>query len=85
MATSKKRQSSSGRVDEAQADLIHNLLADCMETSLRQMLMSGDVNPQMVGKVIDYLKHNNIQVVSKQDAPMNSLAALIAEIDVDSL
>ena len=75
----------SSRIDESQADVIHNLLADCMETSLRQMLLSGEVNSQMVGKVIDYLKHNNIKVVSEANTPLSSLADLVAQIDIDNL
>ena len=71
------------RVTEDQADVIHSLLADCMEASLRQMLLTGEVNPQMVGKVIDYLKHNNVQVVSTENKSLLSLSDLIAQIDPD--
>lgn len=73
----------SKRVTEDQADVIHSLLADCMETSLRQQLLSGDVNPQMVGKVIDYLKYNGVQVVSTENKALASLSDLIAQIDPD--
>ena len=73
------------RVTEDQADVIHSLLADCMETSLRQMLLTGEVNPQMVGKVIDYLKHNNVQVVATENKALASLSDLIAQIDPDAL
>ena len=80
-----KESRKSSRVDESQVDVIHNLLANCMETSLRQMLLSGEVNPQMVGKVIDYLKHNNIKVVSEANTPLSSLADLVAQIDIENL
>tara|TARA_B100000674_G_scaffold195248_1_gene158918 strand:+ start:620 stop:862 length:243 start_codon:yes stop_codon:yes gene_type:complete len=73
------------QVTDEQANVIHKLLADCMETSLRQMLLSGEVNPQMVGKVIDYLKHNNVQVVATENKALASLSDLIAQIDPDSL
>ena len=73
------------QVTEDQADVIHSLLADCMETSLRQMLLNGEVNPQMVGKVIDYLKYNGVQVVSKENKALLSLSDLIAQIDPDEL
>ena len=73
------------KVTDEQADVIHSLLADCMETSLRQMLLSGEVNPQMVGKVIDYLKHNNVQVVATENKALASLSDLIAQIDPDAL
>ena len=49
------------------------------------MLLSGEVNPQMVGKVIDYLKHNNIKVVFEANTPLSSLADLVAQIDIDNL
>ena len=73
------------RVAEDQANVIHKLLANCMETSLRQMLLSGEVNPQMVGKVIDYLKYNNVQVVATENKALTSLSDLIAQIDPDAL
>ena len=72
-------------VHESTADTIHSLLADCMETSIRQMLLSGDMNPAMLGKVIDWLKHNNIKVVTTGNKTLNSLADLVAQIDIDDL
>ena len=56
-----------------------------MEASLRQQLLSGEVNPQMVGKVIDYLKYNGVQVVSTENKALSSLSDLIAQIDPDTL
>ena len=73
------------RVAEDQANVIQKLLANCMETSLRQMLLGGEVNPQMVGKVIDYLKYNNVQVVATENKALTSLSDLIAQIDPDAL
>lgn len=72
-------------VNEGRADAIHDLLADCMETSLRQALLTGEVNPALLGKVIDWLKHNNIRVTSEADKPLASLASLVAELDLDRL
>ncbi len=73
------------KVTEAQADVIHSLLTDAMELSLRQMLQTGDINPAMIGKVIDYLKYNKIEVVSATNAPLASLAELVGAIDLDAL
>lgn len=49
------------------------------------MLLSGEANPQIVGEVIDHLKHNNIKVVSEANTPLSSLADLVAQIDIDNL
>ena len=73
------------KVTEIQADAIHSLLTDAMELSLRQMLQTGEINPAMIGKVIDYLKYNKIEVVSTSNAPLSSLADLVAAIDLDNL
>ena len=64
--------------------MIHKLLADCMETPAADAA-DGEVNPQMVGKVIDYLKHNNVQVVATENKALASLSDLIAQIDPDAL
>ncbi len=73
------------KVTEIQADAIHSLLTDAMELSLRQMLQTGEINPAMIGKVIDYLKYNKFEVVSTSNAPLSSLADLVAAIDLDNL
>lgn len=73
------------KVTEVTADTIHNLLTDAMELSLRQMLQTGEINPSMIGKVIDYLKYNKIEVVSTSNTPLSSLAELVASIDLDHL
>lgn len=72
-------------VTESQASMLHSLLVDAMEGSLRQQLMSGDYNPQMLGRVLDFLKHNNITVTSSADKRMASLADIIGQIDMDDL
>jgi hypothetical protein len=73
------------KVTKVQADAIHSLLTDAMELSLRQMLQTGEINPAMIGKVIDYLKYNKIEVVPATNAPLSSLAELVAAIDLDNL
>ena len=73
------------KVTEAQADAIHSLLTDAMEVSLRQMLQTGEINPSMIGKAIDYLKYNKIEVVSTHNSALGSLAELVSAIDLDSL
>lgn len=77
--------SKTNKVTEDQADQIHSLLTDAMEVSLRQMLQTGDINPQMIVKVIDYLKYNKIEVVSTSNVALSSLAALVGTIDLDNL
>ncbi len=73
------------KVTEAQADVIHSLLTDAMELSLRQMLQTGEINPAMLARVIDYLKYNKIEVVSATDSHMASLAELVGAINLDDL
>ena len=58
-----------------QAALIHQLLGECFETSLRQQLMAGEFNAAILGKVLEWLKANNISVVEDADANLASLAA----------
>lgn len=77
--------SNNKKVTEAQADAIHSLLTDAMEVSLRQMLQTGEINPAMIGKVIDYLKYNKIEVVSSGNSALGSLAELVGAIDLDNL
>ena len=62
-------------VSSDQASLIHELLGKCFETSLRQQLMQGEFNAAILGKVLEYLKHNNISVVEEADSHLASLAA----------
>ena len=73
------------KVTEDQAAVIHSLLVDAFEGSLRQQLMSGDYNPQMLGKILDFLKHNNIQVASSADSRMTSLADILGQINAEDL
>ena len=73
------------KVTESQASMLHSLLVDAMEGSLRAQLMSGDYNPQMMGRVLDFLKHNNITVTSSADKRMASLADIIGKIDMEDL
>lgn len=80
-----QNNTNANQVTEATADAIHQLLTECMETSLREQLITGDINPAMIGKVIDYLKHNDIKVVAKSNKALSSLSDLVAQIDLDSL
>ena len=77
--------SNKNKVNEETADLIHRLLTDSMEVGLRTQLQSGEINPALLGKVIDWLKYNQIQVVDKADKQMTGLAHLLGSIDIDNL
>jgi hypothetical protein len=72
-------------VTESQASMLHSLLVDAFEGSLRQQLMTGDYSPQMLGRVLEFLKHNSITVTSSADKRMASLADIIGKIDMDDL
>lgn len=71
MANKSKTQAG---VSTEQAAAIHELLGQCFETSLRQQLMSGEFNAAMIGKTVDWLKHNNISVVEDADEHLKGLA-----------
>ena len=58
-----------------QAALIHELLGECFETSLRQQLMAGEFNAAILGKVLEWLKANNVSVVEEADARLAALAS----------
>lgn len=73
------------KVTEEQAAVIHSLLVDAFEGSLRQQLMSGDFSPQMLGRVLDFLKHNNITVASTSSNRLASLADMISNINIDDI
>lgn len=62
-------------VSAGKAAIIHELLGEAFETSLRQQLLSGEFNAAMLGKILEYLKHNNITVVEEADSHLASLAA----------
>ena len=66
---------SSNGVSSKQAALIHELLGECFETSLRQQLQSGDFNAAMLGKILEWLKVNNISVTEDADDRLKSLAS----------
>ena len=73
------------KVTEEQAAVLHSLLVDAMEGSLRQQLMSGEFNPQVMARVMDFLKHNNIQVASGKSQRMQSLSDLLSNINPDDI
>ena len=61
-------------VSSDQAALIHELLCEAFETSLRTQLQSGEFNAAILGKTLEWLKHNNISVVESADDRLQSLA-----------
>ena len=54
-------------VSVQQAAIIDELLGQCFETSLRQQLLAGEFNAAILGKVLEWLKANNISVVEEAD------------------
>ena len=76
---------SQNNVTSDQAAAIHSLLADAREGSLRQQLMSGEFNPQMIARAMDFLKHNNIQVGTAENKRMQSLAQVLSSVDLTDL
>ena len=63
-------------VSSDQAALIHELLGEAFEASLRQQLLSGDFNAAMLGKVLEWLKHNNVSVMEGADERLKGLAQI---------
>ena len=61
-------------VSSDQAALIHELLGEAFEASLRTQLQTGEFNAAMLGKVLEWLKHNNKSVVESADDRLQSLA-----------
>ena len=84
MPKSKTTKTTIAGVSSDQATLIHELLGECFETSLRQQLMAGEFNAAILGKVLEYLKHNNISVVEEADSHLASLAAAFRAGDSNS-
>ena len=70
---------SSNGVSSKQAALIHELLGECFETSLRQQLQSNEFNAAMLGKVLEWLKANNISVTEDADDRLRSLASVFRD------
>ena len=70
-------------VSELEAGAIHALLAEVMESGLRQQLISGEIDNGMIRNVITYLNNNNITVSQAADARMESLSKLLGTIDFD--
>ena len=61
-------------VSSDQAALIHELLGEAFEASLRTQLQSGESNAAILGKVLEWLKHNNVSVFESADDRLQSLA-----------
>ena len=70
---------SSNGVSSKQAALIHELLGEAFETSLRQQLMTGEFNAAMLGKILEWLKVNNISVTEDADDRLKGLASIFRE------
>ena len=70
---------SSNGVSTKQAALIHELLSECFETSLRQQLQSNEFNAAMLGKILEWLKVNNISVTEDADDRLKGLASIFRE------
>ena len=70
---------SSNGVFSKQAALIHRLLGEAFETSLRQQLQSGEFNAAMLGKILEWLKANNISVTEDADDRLKGLASIFRE------
>lgn len=63
-------------VSSDHAAIIHELLGEAFEASLRQQLLSGEFNAAMLGKVLEWLKHNNVSVVESADDRLKGLAKI---------
>lgn len=63
-------------VSSDHAALIHELLGEAFEASLRQQILSGEFNAAMLGKVLEWLKHNNVSVVESADDRLKGLAKI---------
>ena len=68
-------------VSSDQAALIHELLGEAFETSLRTQLQSGEFNAAILGKTLEWLKHNNITVVETADDRLHNLATIFRKDD----
>ena len=69
------KKSKPAGVSSDKAAIIHELLGEAFETSLRQQLLTGEFNSAMLSKVLEYLKHNNIANVEEADLHLARLAA----------
>ena len=67
------------------AAVIHELLGEVFETSLRQQLMTGEFNSAMVGQVVKWLQNNNITVSEESDVHLARLAKAFNDADMDFL
>ena len=56
-----------------QAQLIHQLLGQAFESSLRQQLISGEFNAAMLGKILEWLKVNNITCSEDADESLSNM------------
>ena len=72
-------------VNSNQAALIHELLGEVFETSLRQQLLSGEFSPAMVGQIVKWLQNNSISVSEESDVHLARLAKAFNDADMDFL
>ena len=61
-------------VSSGQAALICELLGEAFEASLRTQLQTCKFNAAILGKVLEWLKHNNVSVVESADDRLQALA-----------
>lgn len=83
--TSQSHNAPEKGVSMDQAAVVHALLSQCFETSLRQQLQSGDFNAAMMGKVLEWLKHNNVNCTEDADASLKHIANAFRRLEGDSL
>ena len=70
-------------VSSDQAALIHELLGEAFEASLRTQLHTGEFNAAILGKVLEWLRHNNVSVVESADDRLQSLANIFRKSDAN--
>ena len=67
-----------------QAAAVHALLSQCFETSLRQQLQSGEFNAAMMGKVLEWLRHNNVSCTEDADVSLQHVARAFRRMEEDT-
>ena len=81
---SKRNSTDTSGVSMEMAGVTHELLGQCFETSLRQQLLSGDFNAAMLGKVLDWLKNNNVSITEDADSSLAGVARAFRRLENDS-
>lgn len=64
-------------------DMIHGMVADGLRQELERAISSGEgVNPQLFDKAMKFLKDNGIDS-PKQNKKVDSLAGVLADLDLE--